>query len=73
MVKVQYTGLSDPAREFEALRPAYRVTINMMMKCKPFSADYLALLAVTQAMNAAAAHFMPQPAVTSFFGSKPTG
>lgn len=73
MVKVRYTGLIDPAQEFEALRPAYSVTIRMMMQCKPFSADYLALLAVTQAMNAAAAHFMPQPAVTSFFGSKPTG
>lgn len=73
MTRVTYTGLIDPAREFEALRPAYNVTVRMMMKCRPSSADYLVLLAVTDAMNAAAAHFMPQPAVTSFFGAKPTG
>lgn len=73
MTKVVYVGISDPAREFEALRPAHSLTIKMMMKCKPFSADYVALLKITEAMNAAAGHFMPQPAVTSFFGSKPTG
>lgn len=73
MVKVVYTGLSDPVRDFEALRPAYGAVIAMKMKCRPFGTDYLALQKITDAMNEAAQHFIPTPPVTGFFGSKPTG
>ena len=74
MVKVRYVGIREPAQDFEALRPAYRAVIAMMIKCKPFSPDYVALLNIADAMNGAAKHFMPdRPEVSSFFGSKPTG
>jgi len=73
MVKVTYTGLTDPVKAFEALRPAYSHVIDMKMKCRPFGPDYLALQKITDAMNAAAQHFIPTPPVTGFFGSKPTG
>lgn len=69
MVKMTYVGILDPEGDFEALRPAYQHTIRMMMRCRPMGDDYKALLAITEAMNGAAAHFMLGRFV-SFYGAK---
>lgn len=69
MVKVTYVGVLSPEREFEALRPAFDHTISMMRNCRPMGDEYVALMAITTAMNAAAAHFMPKHH-GSFYGAK---
>jgi len=66
---VNYAGILDPEPEFEALRPTYDLTIKLMIRCRPMSDDYRALPAITEAMNAAAAYFMPGRFV-SFYGAK---
>ena len=68
MTVVRYTGILDPTREVEALRPAAEHLTLLMMLCKPFGTDYHVLSAARQALVTAAFHFTKDP---TYFGSSP--
>jgi hypothetical protein len=61
MVQVRYTGIRDPKAAFEALRPYRKAMIQLQMNCRPFSADYMVLLAAQEALDTAAFHFTRDP------------
>jgi hypothetical protein len=62
-VKVNYLGVTDPGREFAALRPAHDRLRAMMIRCRPMGPDYLILLAAHDALGKAAQHFTKDPYV----------
>jgi hypothetical protein len=68
MVQVRRSGISDPKRAFEELRPYRLRLIAMMDRCRPFHADFLILHAAQRALDAAAHYFTGEP---DFFALKP--
>ena len=60
MVKVRYLGVHNPRAELEKMRPTRDLAIRLMQQCRPSGADYLALLAISQAILQAARHFVPE-------------
>lgn len=61
MVRMTYTGIPDPKAAFDALRPYRKAIIELEMLCRPFSADYLVLMAAKDALDTAAFHFTRDP------------
>jgi len=63
MVKVTYLGVTDPGREFAALRPAHDRLLAMMRRCRPMGPEYLLLMRARDALDEAARHFTKDPCV----------
>ena len=63
MVKVNYLGVTDPGREFAALRPAYDRLRAMMIRCRAMDPDYLVLMRAMSALGEAGQHFTKDPHV----------
>ncbi len=61
MVRQTYVGLSDPVREFEALRPYAARLRALQRNCKPFGRDYHAIAIALDALETAAYHFTRRP------------
>ena len=61
MVRQTYVGLSDPVREFEALRPYAARLRALQRSCKPFGRDYHAIAIALDALETAAYHFTRRP------------
>jgi hypothetical protein len=57
MVRRNYCGVRDAEALFENLRPAHRALVAMMQQVRPFSPDYLILLAAADALHTARGHF----------------
>ena len=70
MVKLNYVGLTDPVREFEALKPYVNELRKMQQKCKPFGRDYMAIAIALDGLESAAYHFTRRP---HFYAGKPHG
>jgi hypothetical protein len=68
MVRVRYTGISDPKRAFAELRGYRERLIELMGRCRPFHADFLILYAAQKALDAAAHYFTGEP---DFYSLKP--
>jgi hypothetical protein len=68
MVRMRYTGLTDPKAAFEQLKPLRAQLLRMQAQCRPFGSDYLILSAITKAMDTAAYHFTGEP---DFFSLRP--
>ena len=61
MVRVRYVGLSDPKAAFDALRAYRQQLIEMQMRYRPFSPDYLVLHEAQKALDRAAEHLTRDP------------
>ena len=68
MVRISYTGITNPKEAFERLRPFRDELLRMKGKVRPFGPDYLILEAVDKALTTAAYHFTREP---DFFSFKP--
>ena len=68
MVKQSYVPLANPKAEFEKLRPAVDVLDAMKRHYKPFSQEYLILMAARDGITTAAFHFTREPYM---FGAAP--
>jgi hypothetical protein len=71
MAKMRYVGLSNPIAEIEKLRPAREVVMAAMLKYHPASAEYRALLGVSQAILEAGRVLVPSNPY--LFASRPCG
>lgn len=63
-----YSGIIDPARRLEELRPLREKVILLMQECRPFSEQYCALDKVKAAIDECAAYFTKD---RTFFHRKP--
>lgn len=67
MSRQRYIGVPAPAAAFAAFAPMRRRLCDLRLKCAPFGADYLALAALIQQMDATAAHFTGE---ADFYGGR---
>lgn len=70
MVKVNYTGISDPERVFRELRVYHARLQALRLQVKPMGTGYQRLSAAADALCKAAAHFTGRP---FFYGGSPCG
>ena len=61
MTQVRYTGVPDPQRAFDELRPLVKKLADMKIKCRPFGRDYHALSIALESLNSTAFHFTRNP------------
>jgi hypothetical protein len=71
MVRKRYTGLSNPRAELEAFRPAHQLAIKLMQNYFPFSPEYCALMAISDAIRQAGCRLVPDEPY--LFGGEPPG
>ncbi|MFL5297807.1 MAG: hypothetical protein ACJ798_15640 [Phenylobacterium sp.] len=70
MVKVTYTGVSDPIGEFEALTPLVDRLRKLQLKCRPMGRDYCAITIALEAIDTTAYHFTRRPHFYSNLGNQ---
>jgi hypothetical protein len=70
VARQSYVGLTDPVREFDALRPYVNQLRQMQQRCRPFGRDYLAIAIALDALETTAFHFTRQ---AHFYAGKPHG
>lgn len=61
MVHRTRIGLTDPVRDFDALRPLVLQLRALRGRCRPFGRDYHAISIALEAMDSAAYHFTRRP------------
>jgi hypothetical protein len=67
MTQVRYSGVADPQRAFDELRPLVKKLGEMRIKCRPFGRDYHALSVALDALETTAFHFTRNP---NFFNER---
>ncbi len=68
MTPVRYTGVTDPQRAFDQMRPLVKQLGDLKHKCRPFGRDYHALSIALDALETTAFHFTRNP---NFFNDRP--
>jgi hypothetical protein len=68
MTRLTYTGLQNPVREFELLRPYVDQLRQLQGQCKPFGRDYMAIAIALDGLESAAYHFTRRP---HFYAGRP--
>ena len=61
MTPVRYTGVTDPQRAFDELRPLVARLNAMKIHCRPFGRDYHAISVALDALDTTAFHFTRNP------------
>jgi hypothetical protein len=65
MVRVRYTGIAQPQKEFEALAPYVEIIRDLRRATRRGSKDEQALTALLHVLDTAAYHFTQEP---GFYG-----
>jgi hypothetical protein len=69
MVRMTYTGVTDPVARFDELEPLVTKLRAMQLTCRPFGRDYHAIAITLEAIDSTAYHFTRRPHFYSTTGN----